>query len=246
MIRMLASVALFSLVLGIVLFSIDPASTSSNRTRPLQDGTATPTPESWFSYFPYIADLSLIRISNTDILYDWRGCRHILPNGSFEEGEEHWTLFDTDGTADSAAMQIVESSTMGIDAQHGSSVLRIHAASRIEDNDFPSINSMLFPPIPKDKFESYRIGAWVYTLDTPVPPATEESLYFGMDTSCDQYIPGGTRDWQHYSCESNDQDEWITEDTWAAWLYAWLDDNRTPPESSTWLVDALSIEVCLK
>ena len=259
MIRVLCIFTLLALAIGLAIaFAAtvaEPASTSGGQTNPLQEGTATPTPETWFSYFPLADNLSILKRPTltpfptphpSGIKYDWTGCRHVLSNGSFENElagwGPHWDSSDMEGVSVVRARDVEKS------AQHGESVLRLHA---IEGANFTTgVRSRSFPPLPRDRFQSMRIGMWVTSEGSPVFENESETLYMGLDTDCYLGVQGSelSDEWQLFWCEGTNirRHGHLMENDWNIGPTVNVRSSSRDPiptRTTIWLVDALSVEL---
>lgn len=202
-----------------------------------QDPPPTPAPERWFSLLPFASNNFFVYTPVQGPM-DWIGCRKVpVPNGSFEEGLESWRVYT--GSAD-----VLPSDPPHISAQHGDAVLSLTTNAA---QQYVGLESALFAPIPREDFDRLRFGVW-YRLrggTTPGGPGTRFGI--GNDWNCSESVHGSdaTEHWQFVECEETDPDGYYTRGSWPVMLGASAQDDEPNP-NMTWLVDNVSVEICLK
>ena len=124
-------------------------------------------------------------------------------------------------------------------------------AGGVEFSEFTGympLTTQPLPPIPKEKFESLRAGVWVSSVSSKTLGGPEDLLFFKIDQACRHRISPSEVDdrWKHLSCEFSGSGGNLTWDSWWIWLAAYTEAGSRPEDSMSWLVDSVSIEVCLK
>ncbi len=210
---------------------------------------ATPTPERWFSFLPLTAGQEILRPPTPVPTRQptLTGCHHVLSNGSFEDDLENWTV-PRSGEDPLPGVYVVDGRLAGISPRHGDKMLALSPTDA--DRYSVSIQSEEFSAIPRDRFEGVRIGAWIAGHGDESQIGPEDHLWFGIDTDCYLELRGSDarEDWQHLWCEERDPGTYITSVDWEMFIGAATerDPEARPPDGVTWLVDAVSVEICLK
>lgn len=205
----------------------------------LQEPTATPTPERWFSHFP-IAARGYVYPPTPGAQGEqtWVGCRQVLPNPSFEKGLEGWTVRG-------GSPRVVRADPPAVSAHDGEHVLELR--TRTEERSAMIGLAREFASIPPERFESLRYGAWVRRRGGTEPGGTSVYFSMGADWRCGLHVRSDRAGlaWQRFDCAETDPRAYYTRSSWSIFVGAHSHSEEQRPEM-TWLVDSLSVEICLK
>ncbi len=169
--------------------------------------------------------------------WTYSGCRHMLVNGSFEDGPEGWqgwNEFDNFWTQPVASEWAVHGSIVArsIPREGGAAGRGAHA----------SISQSLPKPWPPPNLQEVRAGAWIRTVRRDV---VFERDFFKLvlgEVTCGRVWAHSTRaDWQHLAC-SMDGTAPFQHSRFDIIAADYGDDGFSPTE---WHIDAVSLEVCL-